>query len=523
MAKFSGKTTTKTSNRAKKTPVKITGNSTTFEGGVAFSRDAKSDLFFLAINNMVGEGTFYEGASDRDERFRNLVRQVALEDPKWLEEFIPFLRQKMFMRSASLVAAAEYAYAGAPNARQVINSALQRPDEPAEFLGYWVNDRGYTGIERLPYRVKRGLADAARRMYNEKNALKYDGLSRGWRPADVINLTHPKPVSAWQNDLFKYLLDRRFDRPLTISAETLPVISAWLELQEVPQAERRHVLKTPERLTDAGLTWEMLSGYLGGPMDAEAWEAIIPSMGYMALLRNLRNFDEAGISKEMTAYVQIKLSDPEEVARSKQFPYRFYNTFKHTSSVRWAEALEAALELSTKNIPSLGGTTLVCVDTSASMGMGISGKSKLFTYEVAALFGVSLAKKGEDVTYVEFASTSGQEPIRKSDSVLRAVEATRNRNGKYGHGTNMWEAVRRHYSGHDRVVIITDMQTFGGYRNTPVSLKVPIYGFNLSGYGPTALDPTKNQYEFGGGLSDATFTMLSLLESVGHTGWPWKR
>ena len=32
-------------------------------------------------------------------------------------------------------------------------------------------------------------------------------------------------------------------------------------------------------------------------MDAEAWEAVIPSMGVMALVRNLRNFDQAGIAR----------------------------------------------------------------------------------------------------------------------------------------------------------------------------------------------------------------------------------
>jgi hypothetical protein len=39
----------------------------------------------------------------------------------------------------------------------------------------------------------------------------------------------------------------------------------------------------------------------------------------MALLRNLRNFDDADVGDEVAA----KLSDPDEIARSRQFPYRF--------------------------------------------------------------------------------------------------------------------------------------------------------------------------------------------------------
>jgi hypothetical protein len=53
-----------------------------------------------------------------------------------------------------------------------------------------------------------------------------------------------------------------------------------------------------DRLAAAGVTWEALAGWLQGPMDKAAWEAIIPSMGVMALARNLRNFDEAGVSDD---------------------------------------------------------------------------------------------------------------------------------------------------------------------------------------------------------------------------------
>jgi hypothetical protein len=35
----------------------------------------------------------------------------------------------------------------------------------------------------------------------------------------------------------------------------------------------------PRALADAGVSWERLSGWLLGGMDAEAWESVIPSMG----------------------------------------------------------------------------------------------------------------------------------------------------------------------------------------------------------------------------------------------------
>ena len=73
-------------------------------------------------------------------------------------------------------------------------------------------------------------------------------------------------------------------------------------------------------LADAGFSWERLSGWLPGGMDAEAWETVIPSMGVMALVRNLRNFDEAGISDAAIDAVITKITDADEVARGAAVP-----------------------------------------------------------------------------------------------------------------------------------------------------------------------------------------------------------
>ena len=57
----------------------------------------------------------------------------------------------------------------------------------------------------------------------------------------------------------------------------------------------------------------------------EVWEAIRPHMGYMAMLRNLRNFINAGVAM---GPVLERLSDPEQVRRSKQLPFRFYTAWR---------------------------------------------------------------------------------------------------------------------------------------------------------------------------------------------------
>ena len=114
----------------------------------------------------------------------------------------------------------------------------------------------------------------------------------------------------------------------------------------------------------AGVTWEWLSSWLPGGMDAEAWEAVIPQMGYMARLRNLRNFDEAKISDGVRDEVVSYLKDPMNVAASRQFPIRFYNAWNAVRGLEWALPLERALDFSVQNVPELDGNTLVMVDVS---------------------------------------------------------------------------------------------------------------------------------------------------------------
>jgi hypothetical protein len=419
----------------------------------------------------------------------------------------------------------------------VISSALRRADEPAEVLAYFTSRYG----RALPQPVKRGVADAAGRLYGERAALKYDGLSRAWRMADVLDLTHARPRDDAQSALFRYLLDRRHDRDDIVVPAVLPVVRANAALQAMPHDERRALVESAaadpsvsRRLAEAGMTWEALSGWLNGPMDRVAWEAMIPSMGYMSRLRNLRNFDEAGVSDAVAQTVAAKLSDPGEVARSRQFPYRFVAAFQAAPSLRWGPALERALGLATAGIPAFPGRTLVLVDTSASMSQrAFSRRSVMTPVQAAAVFGVTMASRGNAVDLHGFADGVFHHPVSPAASVLAEVDRFTRRIGEVGHGTRIAEALRATYRRHARVVIVSDMQTFPdpgarlhavGYSPVAadaVPAKVPVYGFNLSGYRATVLRAgTGNRHEFGG-LNDATFTMLSLLEARSSAGWPF--
>ena len=493
------------------------GDRRTFEGADAFGRDAKSELFLLAVTNMVSEDAFYEVAVQRDQRFTDLVRQVTAEEGDWMQRFIPWLRREALMRSASTVAAAEYVAARGVHGRQVVASTLIRADEPAEALAYWTMAHG----RNVPQPMKRGIADAVGATYDEYSAMKYDGLSRAWRMGDVIELTHPKPRDEAQSHLFRFLLDRRHHPEDLTVPDTLPKVQLRRELEDLPDDQRRARLRAEgsELLARAGATWEWLSGWLPGGMDAEAWQAVIPTMGYMALLRNLRNFDEAEVSDAVADRVAQRLADPEQVAQSRQFPYRFWSAYRNVPSARWVSALERALDTSVSNVPALPGRTLVLTDTSASMTGPVSRQSKIRHFEIAALFAAAVAKRAEAVDLVSFASDWERLKFRPKQSVLRTIEMVENRIGRVGHGTELGKALRTSFDGHDRVVVFSDMQTHDQVPELPPTTTV--YVFNTGGYGATPLRVgARGRYELGG-FSDATFRLMAVLEQVQNADWPF--
>lgn len=503
-----------------------TPSGTTFQGAPGYARDFKSELFLLAVANFVGEPTFYENANNRDSRFTELVKTVAVSDFPWLTRFAGWLRSDANMRSASLVLAAEAVKArvdaGLDGSRGIVNVVLQRPDEPGEFIAYWHSRYG----RKLPMPVKRGVADAAVRLYTERAVLKYDTASHGVRFADVIRLTHPTPKADWQAHLFRYVIGKR------IGVDELTIPEDLLTLRDNAalrtfDPETVHQLALDGELADilagAGATWESIPALINGPWTKELWESIIPSMGIFALVRNLRNFDAAGVSDTVAQIVIDKLRDPQVIANSRMFPFRFYAAHKHLDTHRWSYALDQAINLSLNNVPALSDRTLILVDQSPSMfpGYGFStpNTSDITLAEKAALFGSALALRADDATLVGYGWENYRLPVPKGGSVLKLMEQFH-----VTDGTDTAAAIADQYNGHNRIVIVTDEQTSHSRRgltvDTAAPANVPIYTWNLGGYkyGHAANRPNRHSFA---GLTDQAFRQITLLENGTDANWPF--
>lgn len=478
----------------------------TEEGGQGFiPSDPHVELFTAAVSGMLAD-QFYESA---DERISRLIGLVAQCDPAWLQQFIRWLRDEANLRSASVVLAAEYARASMPNARQVVSASLQRADEPAEMLGYWMSRYG----RNVPSRVKRGVADAVRRLYNEHSLLRWDGQSKAWRFGDVIELVHPRPSSPWQSDLYRFALDRRkHDDPVP---ESLTSVAEALRLEALAPEERR------ANLTAAGsaFSWERLAGWLPEGMDKQAWEAVVPKMGYLALLRNLNNFDRNAVDP---ATVVRTLTDPDAVAKSRVMPFRFLTAYLNLEADTYKTALATAADVALANLPAFPGSTLIMVDCSGSMGQPVgAGKSRspLRLSQAAAFMAEALARRCDQATIATYDTSPLKvfEPMRHQ-SVLRASSSD-----DYAPrgGTATWASTAAVYRGQNRIVIITDEQAADGDDN---AIRVPVITWNLAGYQAHHAQHGRANRYLVAGYNDTALQVLPAVIATGSTGrWPWEK
>lgn len=539
----------------------------THEGAPGYAREERSELFMRATTVFAGEGAFYENAKTADDRAAALVRILAVTDWRWVAGFLPWLRAEANIRTSAVKLAVDGGGArtkegiAGRETSQVMAKTMLRGDEPGEFTQYALREFG-----KLPVQHRLAAAAAARELYTERAVLRWDKPDRPMRFADVIEIAHPKPKDAHQAALFRYLLDARhhgnFPDAEGYGAEPprrLGMIHARWELSRLSPPDRHalaaEALKERKaggeegpatrqiRLAAAG-QWEWVTSWLGegakttssALSERERWELVIPWMGYMALLRNLRNFDQAGVRDKVKDQICARLADPKEVELSRQLPFRFLSAHLNTRGADWVKALERALHASIANVPVLGGRTLILIDTSGSMQAPLSQRPGRIKgtppvlpdrVKAAALFGLALAlKNAGKVDVYGFASGYFEVAnIEQGGSLLRTADLFARQVGRVGHGTEIEASLRATFDPrrHTRVALFTDMQAFShSYRDVAcmIPATVPVYAWNLAGYQHSAMAAGSNRVELAG-LSDASFSLMQRYEARQSGLYPW--
>jgi hypothetical protein len=476
----------------------------THEGGRAFKIGAEHELYLLVVSSLMSGDTFYESGGDRLDRFRGLVGTVS-RTPKgrdFLIGLVGYARDEMFLRTTPTLIATELFLHGLPDAgAKAAFHAWVRGDEHLEALAYL----DAVGAKRQKAFLK-AVADRLMEM-DEYQFVKYSAGRKSYSQKDAIRLSHPVPKGRPDKSaLFKY------------------VVHGWDKLTD----KEKEFLPTVAKLKDGGetLTWEQHISKHGS--SSKTWTEAVEKMGYMALLRNLRNFVEKGIPSDVMDQVATKIADPEQVAKSKQLPFRFlsaYRALPANAPQILMDAVAKAADHGTANIPDLGGDSLVLVDTSASMDDPVSEKSTVTCADAAQCLGASLVRAGHCDLWA-FGTVPVRVKVQSGNPVMATLAAMVGISGGWnpgpgqtGHGTEIGKALNASLRpGLKRIVVLTDLQSHD--HATPAVVQylnknpeTMLYIIDLRGYGLPCFDPDRRQVLMIGGFSDRVFQFIQAIET----------
>ena len=216
-----------------------------------------------------------------------------------------------------------------------------------------------------------------------------------------------------------------------------------------------------------------------GCIEFESNKLIIKN--HMALLRNLRNILQAGVSERHIKKICVALI--EGAKKGKQFPFRYYTAKSviENSDVNFKaqilDALDECLDISTKNMPKLKGKTMCLSDNSGSAwGTFNSEYGSVTVADIANLSSVITARNADEGYVGTFGNELKVTPISKRNGILLQHEKVSNVGKTVGRATEggIWEFFKNaidkkeHW---DNIFIYSDMQAgHGGLYGTSTQI-----------------------------------------------------
>lgn len=374
----------------------------THEGAVACHVSPLQQLQRTVLSCLLWEDNFYEDGIAVAQRIKDLVSQCRPAD---VAELAMAARDQQHLRHVPLLLVRELVR---QSRGKVVEDALyhiiQRADELAEFLSIYWQD----GKQPLAKAVKRGLARAFTK-FNDYQLAKYnrDGAIK---LRDVLFMVHAKPKSEQQAAWWKQLVDG-----------TLP---------------------SPD-------TWEVALS--GGDDKKATFERLLTErkLGYLALLRNLRNMYEAGVNRLLVQNALLS-----GAATSKALPFRFVAAARAVPA--WVNMIDKAMMLAMETMPKLSGDTIVLVDVSGSMDCVLSAKSDLTRMDAASALAVLVKGVSDYASVFTFSNRLVEVPSYQGMALISKIIDSQSHQSTYlGGAVN---SLQMEVNRPDRIIIITDEQ-----------------------------------------------------------------
>ena len=390
----------------------------THEGAQARRLGAAETLRRSVMACLLWEDQFYEDGEGIAERISELASKVPIAT---LASLAIEAREQMHLRHVPLLLCKLLAkhHAGSHSVGDTIRRVIQRADELAEFLTiYWREKRC-----PLSAQVKRGLASAFTK-FNAYELAKYN------RPGavklrDVLFLCHAKPKDKAQEATWKQLIEGK-----------LPTPDTW----EVELSAGKDKRETFTRLLQEG------------------------KLGYLALLRNLRNMETAGVDHALVSQAILARKG----SADRVLPFRFIAAAK--AAPCFEDALDQAMTANLAQAPRLPGKTVVIIDVSGSMyNTKLSDKSDMDRALAACSLGAILREACEQPVIYATAGDDGTRihktalvPARRGMALVDAIYQMCNPLGGGGiFLKQVMDFVLEREREANQIVVITDEQDCG--------------------------------------------------------------
>ena len=480
---------------------------TNYEGAQAWALSPELELYTAVVTASLSN-TFYEKQDARVKRIAELVGKV---NPEFVAKLAVYARNEMHLRSIPLLLVVELAkvHSGDDLVSRTVDKVVMRADEIMELLMcyQWRNpSSGTKKLGRLSSQIKKGLQSAFNR-FDEYQFAKYNRDNLEVKLRDALFLVHPKAKDAAQQAIFDKIVNDTLETPYT-----------WeVELSALGQE-------------DFGSEKAKNKAF------AIKWQELIESnkVGYMALLRNLRNMLETGVDSRRIDAVCRRLSDPVQVAKSKQLPFRFLSAYREIEDISnfntnaIMAALEKAVKASAANIDGFDDNTrvLIASDVSGSMWTSISDRSKVRYYDIGLLLSMIFRYSCKQVISGIFGDE--WKPVNlPGNDILYATSQLANIANSVGYSTNGHKVISWLLNNNivvEKVMMFTDLQMWDSKgekkrindlwkRYRKIAPKARIYLFDLAGYGNTPLQLRENGVFLIGGWSDRIFEVLNAIEN----------
>lgn len=478
-----------------------------YEVAKAYAMTPELELYTAVVTASLSD-TFYEKQDERTDRIAQLIGKVS---PEFVARLAVYTRTVMHLRSIPLLLLVELAkvHNGDNLVARAVEKTVLRADEIMELLMCYQlrnpSSDPRKKLGKLSRQIQNGLQRAFNR-FDEYQFAKYDRDNLEVKLRDALFLVHPKAKDEQQQAIFDKIVNRELEIPYTWETELSALGQQQFDTEELKQAAFR-----------------------------EKWEELINSgkLGYMALMRNLRNMLQIGVSPAEMQVVAGRLADAEQVARSRQLPFRYlaaYRELEKVSSANVAElmnALEAAVKHSAANIDGFDENTrvLLACDVSGSMSTPISPRSSVRNYDIGIMLAMLLRNRCKQVVSGIFGN-EWKVVNMPSDNILMASRQMERLCNSVGYSTNGYKVIDWLIENNmvmDKVMMFTDMQMWdstGRYKNfenswkkyKKMAPKAKLYIFDLVGYGQLPMQLAKPDVYLIAGWSDRVFDVLSAID-----------